>query len=129
MEALPRGTAQIVTANVGPSLPLLHTPDGADYPIYTGPLGVARIFIRRDRHLVEVTKYAMKHGAFLSTDREGADVMEYSVSYVSAEAALRECLGVYFARAGYDSTTLAADLRRTVMHELDALNQPEGATS
>lgn len=129
MEALPRGTAQIVTAPVGPALPLLHHVDGEDYPLYTGPLGTARLFIRRDRHLTEVAKYGCKWGAFLSTDPEGNDVAEFSISYVSPEHALRQCLGVYFARSGYDSATLAVDLRRLVMQELDSLNQPEGVTT
>jgi hypothetical protein len=129
MDALPRGTAQIVTATPGPALPLLHHVEGNEYPIYTGPLGVARLFVRRDRHLVEVCKYGMKWGAFLADDPEAEQVNEFSVSYVSAEAALREVLGVYFTLAGYDSTTLAADLRRLIVNELDHLNQPEGATT
>lgn len=123
MEALPRGTAQIVSAPVGPAQPLLVRLDEDDpFPIYTGPLGTARLFVRRDRHLIEVVKYGMKWGAFLANDPEGNDVTDFSVSYVGPEHALRQCLGVYFARCGYDSATLAADLRRLVLSELDCLD-------
>lgn len=116
--------ARIVTAQVGPALPLLHYTD-AEYPLYTGPLGVARLFIRRDRYLIEFTKYG-RHHAFLSVDPEGKDCREWSLSFVSPEQALRECLGVYFHHADYDSDTLAHDLRQVIVEEL---NQLEGATT
>lgn len=120
----PRESARI-TAHVGTALPLLVTPDGAEYPVYTGPLGTARLFVARDRYVLEMAKNA-KFNVFLAADPAGLDCREWSLSYVSMETALREALGVYFHRAGYDAHTLGPALRAVLEHEIDHLN---GATS
>lgn len=113
----------IITASDGPTLPLLmkFNPDD-DWPVYTGPLGVARLYVNASPyHLVEVCQYGGKWGAFIANDPDAQDVTEFSVSYESAEHALREALGVHFARLGFDAVSLGVALRQVLAQQLAAL--------
>lgn len=114
----------IITASDAPALPLLtRLPEDADWPTYTGPLGAARLLVGASPyHLVEVCQYGGKWGAFIANDPEAQDVMEYAVSYESAEVALRQALGCHFARVGYDSVSLGVALRHVLMQQLHDLD-------
>lgn len=110
----------VVTGNTKPAGPLLEHVGDAEYPIYRGPLGVARLFVARDRYVLEVEAYD-KHHVALALDPKGDDCAEWSVSYESAETALREALGVYFWKAGFDDDSLRPALRAVLMEEMSLL--------
>lgn len=104
--------------------PLLDWEPGAEWPIYTGPLGVARMFASRDRYVLEMDAESSrngKHNVFFALDPEGHHCEEWSLSYVSLERALRETFGVYFHRAGFNSITLGEALRAALDEEIQKL--------
>jgi hypothetical protein len=110
----------VVTGDSAPAGPILEHVGDAEYPIYRGPLGVARLFVQRDRYLLEMETNG-KFNVFLALDPGGAQCAEWSLSYESMEDALREALGVYFWRAGYDNDSLPPTLRALLMEELSHL--------
>jgi hypothetical protein len=113
-------TSHAVTAYTRPPKPLLEEVGDAEYPIYQGPLGVARLFVQRDRYILEIEAMG-KYNVFLALDPGGQDCAEWSLSYESMEQALREALGVYFFRKGYDNDTLPLMLRALLMEEISNL--------
>jgi hypothetical protein len=112
----------IITASDSPALPLLlRMNDEDEWPTYTGPLGVARLLVGKTMHVVERCQYGGKWGAFIAHDPEAQSVMEFAVSYESAEDALRRALGVHFARVGFDSVSLGVALRHAITEQMQQL--------
>lgn len=104
---------------------LLEQTSDTEYPTYTGPLGAARLFVRRDRHLMEIPANG-KFNCFLALDPEGAEVREFAISFESMEVALRQTLGAYFYRSGLDTDeSLRAALTTVLTEQLDQLGATE----
>jgi predicted RNase H-like HicB family nuclease len=113
----------IISASDSPALPLLlRTNDEDEWPTYTGPLGVARLLVGKTEHVVERCQYGGKWGAFIAHDPEAQSVMEFAVSYESAEDALRRALGVHFTRLGFDAVSLGVALRHAALEQITALD-------
>lgn len=93
-------TVMAYTAEARPSALLSYDSD-AEYPTYMGPLGVARLFVRRDRYLMEIPANG-KFNVFLALDPEGQQVGEFAISFESMEVALRQAVGAYLYRSGFE---------------------------